>query len=460
MKRRLPWRLCSLSVLLLAASVRLPARTVDPTPAPTTTKKKPASKQPKKKKRRVPKPPPATPAQRAEAARFVQEHAGDTMDLGIQNPAALIPFLERLYRSQQAGPGETLRVLQFGDSHTASDDWPGAIRGCLQSKLGDGGPGFTLAGHPFEGYRRFDSKGAQSKGWRAEGLLSREGDGLYGLSGVRLTTERAGETLTLDAAGSTVELFYWKQSGGGTFSIKDNGAPLGVVDTAGELGPGFWHQQLQAGEHHLVLRTESAAPVTVFGWTIENSGGLTWEPLGINGAQADLLLLWNEPLLRAHLERRDPALIVLAYGTNEARRPDWTYETYRDTLRQVLKRLREAAPLASVLVIGAPDQSTRVHGRWSTLEGVDRIVSAQREAALAEGCAFWNLRMAMGGKGSMKQWVTAGLAQGDFVHLTGAGYRLLGEGLSQLLLQDYAVYQTVRRQVFGSSENGSPLKTH
>ncbi|MGD0578710.1 MAG: GDSL-type esterase/lipase family protein, partial [Bryobacteraceae bacterium] len=317
-----------------------------------------------------------------------------------------------------------------------------------------------LAGHPFEGYRRFDSKGTQSRGWRAEGLLSREGDGLYGLSGVRLTTERSGETLTLDAEGSTVELLYWKQSGGGTLSIEDNGASLGVVDTAGDAGPGFWRQQAQAGAHHLVLRTESAAPVTVFGWTVEKSGGLTWEPLGINGAQADLLLMWNEPLLKAHIERRDPALIVLAYGTNEARRSDWTLETYRETFRQVLRRLRAAAPLASVLVIGAPDQSTRVRGRWITLDGVDRIVSAQREAALAEGCAFWNLRMAMGGKGSMKQWVTAGLAQGDFVHLTAAGYRLWGESLSQLLLQDYGVYQTVRQQVFGSSENGPPLKAH
>ncbi len=42
-----------------------------------------------------------------------------------------------------------------------------------------------------------------------------------------------------------------------------------------------------------------------------------WETLGINGAQADLLLGWNPEILRAHVERRDPALIVLAYGTNE-----------------------------------------------------------------------------------------------------------------------------------------------
>ena len=446
--------------LLLAASILLPLSAAE-----TAKKKKPASKVSATaklaKKRRAPKPPRATPEQRVDASHFVQEHAGDTMDLGIQNPAALIPFFERLHRAQEPGTAETMRVLHFGDSHTASDDWPAAIRGFLQSKFGDGGPGFVHAGHPFEGFRRYDAKGAQSHGWHSTGLLSREGDGLYGLSGVRNSTERAGETLTLDAEGSAVELFYWKQSGGGAVSIEDNGQALGTIETAGEVGPGFWLKQVAEGAHHFVLRTESSDPVTVFGWTVEKGHrGITWETLGLNGAQADQLLLWNDALLEAQIARRDPALIVLAYGTNEARRSDWTVETYRDMLRQVLRRLRSAAPLASVLVIGAPDQSIRSGGRWATFDGVDRILSAQREAALAEGCAFWNLRMAMGGKGSMKQWVTAGLAQGDFVHLTGAGYRLWGQSLAQLLIQNYGVYQTVRRQVFGNTENGPSLKTH
>jgi len=122
--------------------------------------------------------------------------------------------------------------------------------------------------------------------------------------------------------------------------------------------------------------------------------------------------------------------------------------------------LRAAAPAASVLVIGAPDQFIRTRGRLGTVEGVDRVLAAQREAALAEGCAFWNLRQAMGGRGSMKQWVTAGLAQGDFVHLTATGYRLWGESLAQLLVENYGVYQTMRRQIIGNTEHGPTLKSN
>ncbi len=125
---------------------------------------------------------------------------------------------------------------------------------------------------------------------------------------------------------------------------------------------------------------------------------VTWETLGINGAQADLLLGWNEDLLRSHIEQRDPALIVLAYGTNEARRTDWTYETYKSAFKQLLARLRAAAPASSLLVVGPPDQSLRQRGKWVPSEGVDRIIQAQRDAALESGAAFWNMRFGMGGK--------------------------------------------------------------
>ena len=59
---------------------------------------------------------------------------------------------------------------------------------------------------------------------------------------------------------------------------------------------------------------------------------------------------------------------------------------------------------------------------------------AQREATLASGAAFWDLRERMGGKNAMAKWVAAGMAQGDYVHFTGEGYRLLGAALYKELM--------------------------
>src|SRR5438477_112319 len=54
----------------------------------------------------------------------------------FENPEALEPFFRRLALSRSGG--EAVHILQFGDSHTASDDWVDAMRQVLQSRYGNG----------------------------------------------------------------------------------------------------------------------------------------------------------------------------------------------------------------------------------------------------------------------------------------------------------------------------------
>ncbi len=449
-------RFLTLSVLCSAlAGVALTAAVQKPRPAASSSKKKS-----KPRRRSVPKPPPVTVQQRENAQEFVAAHAKEVVEAGIANAAAMVPFYESLWQASHGGATGPLKILHFGDSHIATDDWPAAARTMLQQKFGAGGPGFVQAGKPFPGFRRHDARTANSSGWKASGLLARQGELVNGIAGVSLSTAREGETVTLESQGEFVELYYLQQPGGGSMVVEDNGVEIGRVETNGAAAPAVWKRELQPGVHLLTARTLSADPVRLFGWVLEQRSGVTWETMGINGAQADLLLLWNEPVFLEQVRSRNPALIVLSYGTNEAR-TDWTYESYRAALTQVLEKLRSAAPAASILLIGAPDQAYRYSSRKILpADKVDLILAAQRDAALASGCAFWNLRAAMGGKGSMRQWVNAGMAQGDFVHLTPAGYRLWGEALSSLLLAQYEVFVSVRRQVIGMESNGSPINTH
>ena len=182
----------------------------------------------------------------------------------------------------------------------------------------------------------------------------------------------------------------------------------------------------------------------VFGWTVEKGHGLTWEPFGINGGQADLLLLWNEPLLRAQLARRDPGLIVLAYGTNEASDPLWHTESYRDMFARLVTRLRAMAPTASILVIGPDDRWAVTGGRRRPHPGIEGIIADQREVCRQLGCAYWDLRARMGGSGSMLDWVYGGFAQPDYVHFNVAGYRRLGAVLFGDLMRQFEAYRQAR----------------
>ncbi|MDP8982303.1 MAG: SGNH/GDSL hydrolase family protein [Acidobacteriota bacterium] len=380
-----------------------------------------------------------SPAIRAAALTEIKARI-ESAQTAFENPAGLVTFFEQLYRMTPDKDG--IHVLHYGDSHTASDDWADALRKSFQGKFGSGGPGFSFAGHPYRGYRRFDVTSANSPSWETAGTVGHLDDGRLGLGGVSMTTNRAGQTVLMSAAGEELELFYLQQPGGGAMELTVDDRAAGAIPTNGELGPGYYKFTASSGPHICVLKTLDAAPVRLFGWVAQNRGGVTWETLGINGAQATHLLDWNESILAGNLTERNPALLVLAYGTNEALKRDWNAEVYRDGFRRLIQRFRNAAPAASILVVGPPDFRFGARGSGH----LDEVVEIQRAVAAENGCAFWNWRAVMGGPGSVNRWVQAGLSQNDHVHLTPSGYRLLGNTMFQDMMQLYQMFVSTRTE--------------
>ena len=412
----------------------MPAHSV--TPTTVTTKKK------KRKKHYRPAVVHVSPAVRQAALRAIDQRTVQSAQ-PVEDAGALVPFFEQLSHPPETG---SLHILQFGDSHTASDDWANAMRESFQRKFGAGGPGFTLPGHPFLGYRRFDSRGSNSRGWYTGGVVTRPGDGIDGLSGISLTAHAAGQTISLTVECEQLELHFLKQPGGGQVEFSVDGISTDTIDTAGEFAAGVYQYMPSSGPHEYTLRTLSADPVRIFGWVAENRSGVTYETLGINGAEANLMLAWNADIFSSELTGREPALIVLAYGTNEALSRKWTSEEYRTALTEIVQRLRAAAPLASILIVGPPDCEHRIRGRRVAFPHLDEVIDIQRAVAQERGCAFWDWRAAMGGPGSRRQWVQAGLSQADYTHLTGAGYRLLGDTLFAVLMNQYDRFLQIRAQ--------------
>lgn len=431
-----------------------------PDPAKATAKKSPVKTAIKKvatvRHRVIPKSPPVSARTRAEAHEGVFQKVANGADQPVENAAALVPFFEQLYRHQKGELPGPLRILHYGDSHTAADEWTGDLRTRFQEKFGDGGSGYSFAGRPWNGYRRLDVRTGSTRGWHSDGLVGRTGDGAYGLGGVSMSTSSPHESVYLLADGQTFELFYLQQPGGGSLQVYDNGGLVERISTDGEGAPGYYRYETVPGQHKFEVETLDHAPVRLFGWVAENPTGVTYETLGINGAQASIVFDWNETVLRSNIERRNPALIVIAYGTNEAGRKDWTPETYRDMFLQLIGRFRSAAPTATILVIGPPDRYLHTRKGWVPMENLDMIVEAQRQAAVTSGCAFWDLRAKMGGKGAMRQWVQAGMAQGDYVHFSGSGYRMLGDAVFRDVMGQYDAFLKARADVVASAPADTP----
>lgn len=179
-----------------------------------------------------------------------------------------------------------------------------------------------------------------------------------------------------------------------------------------------------------------------FGDGANDAGGVNLYILGVNGMRAVQLTGWSKELFKANVSDYSPDLIILAYGTNEVVDLDWTLDSYGNLFATIIRRFRQAAPAASILVLGPPDRLVIDENRWISAPRLPTLTKAQRLAARQEGAAFWSAGAAMGGAGSMGRWVSEGLGQGDRVHLTVSGYGLLGGLFYADLVHSYNLFLT------------------
>jgi lysophospholipase L1-like esterase len=387
------------------------------------------------------------PARRAALVDEIDTRLREPAAQTIAEPSNLDGFyaqlasheLERRDSGMETG---TVRVLQFGDSHTAADMFTGEARRVFQEQFGNGSIGYSYAGHPFAGYRIIGSQRSQSAGWKTQGnKFTQLGDAQTGLGGISISTERAGEWVTLDAPCTTLELQYLEQPGGGSLRFSDNGLDTAEIQTSADTtGPGTYTYNCPSGDHHFEVTTEQAAPVTLLGW-VATQPGVTWESIGINGAEAPLILKWDQALFSRYLKDNSPALIVLAYGTNEAASSLWDEDSYRQAFASIIDTLHQYVPESSILVVGPADRSVAQHRVFHPFGGTDRIIQAQRAVCRTHGCAFWDQQQRMGGLGAMQDWVYAGWAQPDHTHFTGPGYKALADALMADLMTGYEAYK-------------------
>jgi lysophospholipase L1-like esterase len=409
--------------------------------------------------------PDISPQRGTAAAEAVQATLAETPATPFLYPHNLIPFFRALATLQSVTPTPTVRILQFGDSHTAADLFSGELRTILQTRFGNGGLGFQYPGHPFAGYRLAGSSRSQTPGWVTEGnKFTHLGDGDLGLGGISISTSHPGESVSVSTTCATLQIQYLRQPDGGRLRFTDNGTYISEISTTSADGQpptsaGSLTYACTPGVHDFRLATLDHAPVRLLGLITEQPG-LTYECLGINGAVAPLMLRWNQAIFADYLRQRDPSLIVLAYGTNEAAQSASTNADYIAQFHRLLQNLHRIVPQAAILVLGPYDRATRQgRGRrsaWATYLGTDRILNDQKEACRAEHCAFYDERARMGGPGAMLRWASAGYAQPDRTHLTGTGYRALADALSRDLIAAYQVWQQSDPSNLGSTPAARP----
>ena len=365
----------------------------------------------------------------------------------IEDPAgAMKRFRQALAKVKAGKPGALLRVVNYGDSFTSDDAITRSARERLQELHGDGGAGWVPFALPSPSFRHMTVKRTHS-GWKVKNVtFKRIPDGRYGIGGSAFEgTSGAQSTFmtmpkgTLGTKVSRYELQYLVQPGGGTLELTLDGQPHGTVDTAGpEVSSGFHAFEVADGAHTLKVRV-TRGRVRVFGVVMERPGpGVTFDNFGLASNSAKALGSIRPDHLREQHDHRGADLIIIYLGANEA---DWyppgekSIAAYQEVYASTLGALRAAAPKASCLVMSPTDAANFTEGKLITKAVIPGLVEAQRKAAAAKGCAFWDAFTWMGGKGSVRKWRLAGVWEPDLTHPNGAGAAKVADGLVDALLE-------------------------
>jgi hypothetical protein len=197
------------------------------------------------------------------------------------------------------------------------------------------------------------------------------------------------------------------------------------------------------GGRQVTLQAHGDGDVTIYGVALENNQtGVTWETFGVAGSSVQSMKKQSRSHLHTQVVHRNPSLIVYWTGGNELGYPSLRSSTgkgYKKVYRNTVQKLRSGAPTASCLLIGPLDQATRERGEIISKPTLEKLIRFQREVAEEIGCAYWDARSAMGGKGSFKRWLQNDppYANSDLAHLTGRGRRVVGETLADMLMYSY-----------------------
>jgi lysophospholipase L1-like esterase len=373
--------------------------------------------------------------------------------LELPTPTALDSFYARLARTDARYAGALTRVSQWGDSVVANDNVSSALRFALQKRFGDAGHGFHLVAKPNASYRHRGVRFQGGEDWSRCYIINKcKGDGLYGLGGTTVWSSGGAESrwrtedeLAFGQKVSRFEIWYRAAPKGGNLRVKvDDEEPV-IVSTAADVTGDGWHTiEMPDGAHDIRLRAAGGGQVRLYGVVLERDvPGVVWDGMEQLGAFASRMLYFDEEHLRTQVEHRDPALLVFMFGGNDLLLASSQMDEYEQDFAAVLRRFRSGKNPPACLVMAPVDHGQREGQRVISRPMVPKVVEAQRKAAMAEGCAFFDTVAAMGGEGSAARWRRSNppLLSGDLAHLTFAGQKVIGQMTYLALMEGYVEYR-------------------
>lgn len=386
-------------------------------------------------------------------------------------------FFDALHRCAQEGT--PLAVAYYGDSQVEGDRFSDYLRNKLQKQFGGGGPGLVT---PIDiSGMRITVQQRESREWIKQACYghpqSKVNESRYGISGA-MYKYRNGYTVTKmvanDSTGTdSVLQSFWVSSGSLPWlsfkrsrlsyatvknydratlwyasertvqlRVEKNGSILSDTISAADVGSKTWSTTDSSG--YIKLTFISGQSPDIIGVSLDRENGVRVDNYSMRGSSGTDFTRMNGPYLARQHELRGTRFIILQYGVNVVPyvKDSQAVQYYEYCFLKQLQLLKRQMPGVSILVVGTTDIATKQGTDYASYPYLEMIRDAQRRAAFAAGCAFWDAFEAMGGKNSMPAWVfnNPPLAAKDFTHLSPRGANILAELLYKAIMKDYQRY--------------------
>lgn len=337
--------------------------------------------------------------------------------------------------------GQT-RITVFGNSLIASDRIVDIWRDRFAERFGDAGRGFLLADRmaPYGGRSR---TGVGARGFETYNIAQGPfGPWPHGLLGVlHFTSGYARTTWWLKGARRARVFWLDHEQAPPLHLIVDDQEPL-IMEPTGTGQGRMVTVDVPVGAKALRLKVPSGRAI-IYGASFEKAQpGIILDTLGVVASDSTIFLKEDEALFTQQLAAADPDLVTVMLGGNETKRVAWgksSAKRVRRDLHRFLQRIKRVTPRSSCLVVG-PIENVRGKNSsrpWSPRWQLFLVNSIMREVALEEGCAWFDLFEAMGGRGQLQRLNAKNLLHDDMVHPKGRGLDLPGEMVSDALLDLY-----------------------
>ena len=361
------------------------------------------------------------------------------------------------------------RILHYGDSQIEGDRITSFIREYLQNEFGGKGPGLLLPGMVVPltvsvkmkssgNWRLFTWKEVKDSVIRHNKLgvmLQFSGYSNPPNSVLQNTSKKIASFNIRNSSICPVHaksydictILYGKNTVPVSLQIRSNGSLL-KSDTLKTISSGYISKSYRLKSPEQVeFIFEGATGPDLYGIALDGSYGVAMDNIPLRGSAGLEFTKTDRAMLEKMYNNLNVSLVLLQFGVNVAPNIVESYSYYERAFYRQLKLLKQIKPDLSIVVMGISDMARKEGGQVVSYPNLERIRNAQKNAAFKAGCAFWDSYEAMGGEGSMSDWVFSDppLARKDFVHLTYTGSNKLAEVFLKSLMSDFRKYKQLNQ---------------